>query len=518
MKFRDHNYQQLPAKQEQIDAVDYPVTVSPSRKRPNVKILSRLVIITLGLTVLITTFSKLSSRLLGSPELTEDELVSHYLNTLQTNLAANWSYAYSRDNQLAGTNLKMVKWAQSQYQSFGLDSEIDEYTALVSYPIDQSISLLGTNITRNGSYSKVIYKPSLKEDIIKEDPTSKLQVPAFLGYAKSGNVTAQFIYANYGTKKDFEKLVELGVPLKGKIAIIRYGAIFRGLKIKFAQDHGIAAVLLYSDPYDDGEIVPQNGYKTYPNGFARNPSAIQRGSAQFLSFGPGDPSTPGYAIKPGEEEKHGINRTDPSFSIPSIPALPISYREVTPILKTLNGYGAQIPEWQDNHGLIENFDYSVGPNPNFTLNLYNKQDFNVTTMYNILTKVEGHNKDDVIIIGNHHDSWVPAAGDPHSGSAVVMELGRALGELVKLGWKPKRSIWLASWDGEEYGLIGSTEFGEYHADFLQKKVVAYLNLDVATIGGNLKMNASPLLYSLLRDVADKLELYSVFRSFRNSES
>ncbi|GME93755.1 unnamed protein product [Ambrosiozyma monospora] len=351
MKFKDHNYQQLTAKEESIHA--------PFKKQSKVQIVSRIVVIALGLTVLATSFSRLTIKLFGSPELTKDELISHYLNTLETNLASNWSYAYSRDNQLAGTNLELVKWAQAQYQSFGLDSEIDEYTALVSYPIDQSISLIGNDITRNGSYSKVIYKPSLKEDIIEEDPTSKIQVPAFLGYAKSGNVTAQFIYANYGTKKDFEKLVELGVSLKGKIAIIRYGSIFRGLKIKFAQDHGIAAVLLYSDPYDDGEIVPQNGYKTYPHGFARNPSALQRGSAQFLSFGPGDPSTPGYAIKPGEEEKLGINRTDPSFSIPSIPALPISYREVTPILKTLNGYGAQIPEWQDNHGLIENFDYSM---------------------------------------------------------------------------------------------------------------------------------------------------------------
>ncbi|ODV82781.1 hypothetical protein CANARDRAFT_204542 [[Candida] arabinofermentans NRRL YB-2248] len=429
---------------------------------------------------------------IGSRQFLKSELYDSYLKVLETNLASNWSEIYAATPQLAGTNMEMVNWAKDTFESFGFDSvEIDEYDVYMSYPLDQSLKLF----SKNGS---LVYEASLKEKEFEEDPNSSIFVPAFLGYAESGDVTAEYVYCHFGTKEDYETLEKLGVELQGKIAVVRYGKIFRGLKVKFAQEHGMKAVLLYSDPFEDGDMIEENGFKPYPEGPARQPSSIQRGSVQFLSYGPGDPTTPGYAIKPGESK----SRSSPYYTVPRIPALPISYEEVTPILQKLSGHGLKIDSWSD--GLIKGFDYSVGPNPKYKLNLMNDQEFNISTMHNIMAKIEGENPNDVILIGNHHDSWIPSAGDPHSGSATMMEIARGLTTLTKLGWKPKRSIWIGSWDGEEYGLLGSTEFGEYFAKELQKNLVAYINLDVASIGGVLSMGASPLLHDLLRETADLL--------------
>lgn len=413
------------------------------------------------------------------------------LNSLKTNHAGEWLRDYSQDNQLAGINMRMVYYTLNRFKQFGLDNAyIDEYTSFMSYPLDQSLSLIANN--------SIIYKPSLIEDNIDEDPNSFYKVPAFLGYAANGNVTAEYVYCNYGTFEDFQQLIDLGVYLEGKIAIIRYGAIFRGLKIKYAQEHGMIAVLLYTDTYDDGEVTVQNGFKPYPEGLARNPSTIQRGSAQFLSMTPGDPTTPGYAIKPGENK----SRSDPYSTIPKIPALPISYKEVIPILQKLSGYGPKINDWK---GLVDGYDYSIGPNPSYKLNLYNKQEFNISTMHNIMGKIEGDDNSKFILIGNHHDSWTPSAGDPHSGSSTLLEIIRAFGDLLQTGWKPRISIVFASWDGEEYGLIGSTEFAEYYEHKLNKECIAYINSDVAAVGSILELHSSPLLNDLLLETAKELQ-------------
>ena len=213
------------------------------------------------------------------------------LSSLETNLAGDWLKDYSRDNQLAGTNLKMVNYTAEKFIQLGLkDVFIDEYTSYMSYPLDNGLKLINKNT------SEIIFNASLIEDEIDEDKNSKIYVPAFLGFAANGNVTSQYIYCNYGTMEDFQKLNDLGIDLKGKIAIIRYGKIYRGLKIKFAQENEMIGVLIYTDTMDDGNVIVQNGFKPYPKGFARNPSAIQRGSALFLSINPGDPTTPGYAI------------------------------------------------------------------------------------------------------------------------------------------------------------------------------------------------------------------------------
>ena len=421
-----------------------------------------------------------------------------YLKTLETNLASNWSKIYIAEPHLAGTNLGLVNFTRDKFEEYGLKASTDVYDILVSYPKSHDLNLL------DAESGDLLYKAPLKEDVIKEDSTTEGDdlVPTFLGYAANGNVTGQYVYANYGSMDDFAKLKELGVDVTGKIVVVRYGGLFRGLKVKFAQDNGAIGVLLYSDPGDDHGITEANGYKQYPKGPARQESSVQRGSVQFLggkNTAPGDPTTPGYASKPGAV------RVDPHDSIGKIPALPISYREVKPILKALNGHGVNLTDdsWI---GALEGFDYFTGPSKLVELNLYSDQDFKITPLTNVYGEVDGVHKNEVIVIGNHRDAWIKGgAGDPNSGSSALVEIARGLGELQAKGYKFQRPIVLMSWDGEEYGLLGSTEYGEYASKYLQKNVVAYLNVDVAASGTKLNLEGCPSLFKLLKSVAKELE-------------
>lgn len=421
-----------------------------------------------------------------------DKSIDFVVDILKDNKAGEWAKKYTAEAHLPGTNFGLVQWTRDKFEEYGLKAEIDTYDIFVSYPDSHDLNLLD-------SEGEVLYKAPLKEDVIEEDSTTLGDdlVPTFLSYAANGNVTAQYVYANYGTVEDFDLLEKLGVNVTGKIVVARYGHIFRGLKVKFAQDRGAVGVLLYTDPGDDMGITPANGYKQYPHGPARHESSVQRGSVQFLGgvgAAPGDPTTPGYA------SKGDVERQDPHKSIGKIPVLPISYREVKPILEALNGQGEKAPKaWK---GELEGYDYHIGPNPNVTLNLYSNQIFNITPLWNVYGEIEGKNKDEVIIIGNHRDAWIKGgAGDPNSGSAALIEIARALGALKASGYEFERTIILQSYDGEEYGLLGSTEFGEYAAKKLQRNVVAYLNMDVATIGRYFSLSASPVLNKVLRKVA-----------------
>lgn len=420
-----------------------------------------------------------------------------YLNALETNLASNWSKIYTSEPHLAGTNVGLVNFTRDKFEQYGFEATVDEYEILVSYPKDHDLNLLEDG--------ELIYKAPLKEDVIEEDETTSGDdlIPTFLGYAANGNVTAEYVYVNYGTIDDFERLKALGVDITGKIAVVRYGKIFRGLKVKFAQDSGAIGVLIYSDPGDDGELTVANGYEQYPKGPARQESSVQRGSVQFLGgIGayPGDPTTPGYASKPG------CDRVDPHKAIGKIPVLPISIREVKPILAKLNGHGVKLTD-ESWIGKLEGFDYYTGPSKKNELNLYNNQDFNISTLSNVYGEIKGEYDDEVILIGNHRDAWIKGgAGDPNSGSATILEIARALGELKAQGFKFKRTIRFASWDGEEYGLLGSTEYGEYAAETLKKNVVAYLNLDVAVEGvENLSLAGVPSLLNIVKKAASMLK-------------
>ncbi|EXJ66483.1 glutamate carboxypeptidase II [Cladophialophora psammophila CBS 110553] len=426
-----------------------------------------------------------------SAGVTFDELIELLLETPNEDKARSWSEYYTSGPHLAGKNLSQALWTRERWEEFGVKSDIVAYDVFINYPSDHRLALLVGH--------KVKYECSLEEDIIDEDPTTSLKdrIPTFHGYSASGNVTAPYVYVNFGTYQDFEDLRAANITLEGKIALAKYGRIFRGLKVKRAQELGMVGVVIYSDPQEDGDITEENGYKTYPDGPARNPSSVQRGSTQYISTLPGDPTTPGYPSKPGAP------RVDPHGSTPRIPSLPISYADALPLLKALNGHGPNASSfnknWQGGGLAHKGVEYNIGPSPDsMVLNLMNEQEYVTTPLWNVIGIVNGTAKDEVIVVGNHRDAWIAGgAGDPNSGSAALNEVIRSFGEALKAGWKPLRTIVFASWDGEEYGLIGSTEWVEEYLPWLSSSTVAYLNVDVGARGTHFEAAASPLLNKVL---------------------
>lgn len=397
------------------------------------------------------------------------------------NNAAEYLYEYTHSPHLPGEGDSVTQYTIDKMKEFGFSPYKEKYQVWYNKHIDNSVALINPE-------GEVIYEPSLLEDELTEDKTANntITIPAFHAFSANGNVTANYIYANYGSREDYAKLKEAGVQTNGTIHIIRYTQLFRGIKVKNAERAGAVGVLIYSDAQDDDEITVKNGYKPYPKGPARNPSSLQRGSVGYFTDQPGDPTTPGFpSSRLGKRE-------DPSPYIPGIPSLPISAKEVTPLLKQITGKGVNF-DWS---GDIEDFDYSTGPS-DYKIHLYNEQEYSVKPITNILYVIPGL-LNEKIFIGNHRDSWsVSGAGDPGSGSAILLEITRAFGHLVKKGWKPLRTIVVASWDGEEYGMLGSTEYGEYHKRDLQNNVIAYLNLDMGVIGSKLQVDSNPLLDNFL---------------------
>ncbi|KAI5304227.1 hypothetical protein KEM56_006719 [Ascosphaera pollenicola] len=420
-----------------------------------------------------------------------DTLKQILLDTPDPQKVRDWNQYYASGPHLTGKNISQAVWTQQKWQEWGLDVDIATYDVYLNYPREHRLALLNTT----NNQTQVTYEASLEEDVLEEDPTSGLEdrVPTFHGYSASGNVTAPYVYANFGRYKDYEALIEAGIDLTGKIVIVKYGHCFRGLKIKRAEELGAVGVIIYTDPQEDGDITEANGFDTYPNGPARNPSAVQRGSVQYLSFAPGDPTTIGYPSLPG------VERQDTVGHIPTIPSIPISYQDAIPLLKVLNGHGPKAEElgsqWEGGALGYKGVEYNVGPTPDdVVINLYNDQEYKITPMWNVIGVMEGLIPDEVIVVGNHRDSWIAGgAVDPNSGSATMNEVIRSFGEAKKQGWKPLRTVIFASWDGEEYGLLGSTEWVEDKLSWLKRATVAYLNVDVSTAGTKFGASASPLL-------------------------
>ncbi|KAK8043696.1 PA domain-containing protein [Apiospora rasikravindrae] len=436
-----------------------------------------------------------------------DKLKDILLETPSGEKASEWSKYYTAGPHLAGRNLSQAEWTRDRWNEWGVKSDIVAYDTYINYPLGHRLALLEKSKTKSDSWN-VTFEATLEEDVLEEDPTSSLpnRIPTFHGYSASGNVTAPFVYVNYGTYQDFEDLVKANITLTGHIALARYGGIFRGLKVKRAQELGMIGCVIFTDPGDDGEVTDENGYKTYPNGPARHPSSVQRGSVQFLSVAPGDPTTPGYPSKPG------VPRKSVDGAIPSIPSLPISYAEAVPILKALNGHGPKATEfnqyWTKNMGLkYKGVQYNVGPSPkDVVLNLVNDQDYTITPQWDVIGIINGTIPDEVIVVGNHRDAWIAGgAGDPNSGSAVLNEAIRSFGKALEKGWKPLRTIVFASWDGEEYGLIGSTEWVEEYLPWLSATNVAYVNLDVGVRGPYFTASAAPMLSKLVYDVTSMVQ-------------
>jgi N-acetylated-alpha-linked acidic dipeptidase len=285
-------------------------------------------------------------------------------------------------------------------------------------------------------------------------------------------------------------------------SLMKYsGGPFRGLKVKNAQAYGMIGAVIFSDPGDDGNMTEAKGVAAYPNGKARNPTTIQRGSVQFLSTYPGDPTTPGYVSKPG------VPRADHKVVTPGIPSLPISWIEAQPILQALNGYGTNGTAVNRTGwvGAIPGVSYSTGAGAPATLSMSNVMNDTYTSIWDAVGIINGTSPDEVVIVGNHRDAWiVGGAADPNSGSAVLIELAKAFGKLTATGWKPTRTIVLCSWDAEEYGLVGSTEWVEEYIPWIKNAAVSYLNIDVAVSGPIPDFSATPDLHAAAIDIMKKV--------------
>jgi N-acetylated-alpha-linked acidic dipeptidase len=316
-------------------------------------------------------------------------------------------------------------------------------------------------------------------------------VVAYNAYSPAGDVTGEVVYANYGLPEDYAELDRLGVSVAGKIVLVRYGKSFRGVKVHVAEDHGARGVLIYSDPADDG--FGQG--PVYPAGPWRPADSIQRGSIQYLWEYPGDPLTPDKASVPGTKRLDPSEATD----LAKIPSNPISYGDAQPLLQNLAG-----PEGPAGFQGGLGFTYHVGPGPT---EAHMKLDIGYETepVTDVVATIRGtRHPEQAVVVGGHSDAWTYGANDNDSGWTATMEIGRSLGKLLKRGWRPERTIVLAGWDGEEYGLLGSTEFGEQYARDIKKNVVAYINMDI--VGGReFSAGAVPSMDKTLEDITKTVQ-------------
>ena len=378
-------------------------------------------------------------------------------------------------------------YVRDQMRSYGLAAELKEYQVWLNYPkTDPIVELVAPRRE----------KISVREAALKDDPTSSNPkiTPLFNGYAATGDVTAPLVYANYGLPPDYDALTKAGVDVKGKIVIVRYGNSFRGVKAKVAQDHGAIGCIIYSDPADDGYAQGE----VYPKGPWRPVTAGQRGSVQYLFQYPGDPLTPGKPAIPGTPR---ISLEEAYGDIPRIPVQPLAYDEARKLIEPLKG-----PIRPAGFQGAFPFPYRVGGTDDVRVHLKTDMDYAQRTLWDVVARIDGNEeKDRWVVMGNHRDAWVFGAVDPNSGSATMLETAHGFGELLKQGWKPRRTIILCSWDGEEYGLIGSTEWVEENDSELQQKAVAYLNLDAAVSGPNYSASAVPSLWRLIRSATREIK-------------
>jgi len=378
-------------------------------------------------------------------------------------------------------------YVRDQMLSYGLNAELAEYQVWLNYPkTDPIVELVSPRRERL----------SVREAVIKDDPTSsnKKITPLFNGYAATGDVTASLVYANYGLPPDYEALEKSGVDVKGKIVIVRYGNSFRGVKAKVAQDHGAVGCIIYSDPEDDGYAQGD----VYPKGPWRPVASGQRGSVQFLFHYPGDPLTPGKPAIPGTPR---ISLEQAYEDIPRIPVQPLAYDEARKLIEPLRG-----PVRPRGFQGAFPFPYHVGGTNDVRVHLKTDMDYASRKIWDVVARIDGSaEKDRWIVMGNHRDAWVFGAVDPNSGTATMLETARGFGQLLKNGWQPRRTIILCSWDAEEYGLEGSTEWAEEHDAELQQKAVAYLNVDVAVNGPNYSASSVPSLWKLIRSATREIK-------------
>ena len=382
--------------------------------------------------------------------------------------------AYDKEN---------AEFIASQFRLWGFQTEIEQFEVIFPTPKTRLVEMTGPEH----------FTASLTEPPVKEDPTSELtgeQLPTYNAYSSDGDVTGQLVYVNYGTPSDYEVLEQRGISVQGKIVIARYGGCWRGIKPKVATEHGAIGCLIYSDPREDGYFQGD----TYPEGAWRNEHGAQRGSVCDLPLYPGDPLTPGVGAT---KEAKRLPRSE-APSLAKIPVQPLSYADATPLLRALRGPVAP-QAWRGALPLT----YHLGPGP-ATVHLKLEFNWAQTPVYDVIARMAGSERpEEWIIRGNHEDAWVCGAEDPLSGTVALMEEARALAGLARKGWKPRRTVIYAVWDGEEPGLLGSTEWVETHAAELRQKAAVYVNSD-SNDRGFLSAGGSHTLERLVNEVAREI--------------
>ena len=383
--------------------------------------------------------------------------------------------AYGKEN---------AEWILARFKEWGWDAQIENYDVLFPTPKERSVEMVEPSR----------FRLTLEEPPVAVDPTSSQkseQLPSFNAYSVDGDVTGPLVYVNYGRPVDYEELDRRGISVKGAIVIARYGASWRGIKPKVAAERGAIGCLIYSDPRDDGYWVDG----VFPDGPMRSKDGVQRGSVMDIPTYPGDPTTPGRGSTAGTSRLELKDVT----TLTKIPVLPISYGDAQPLLAALTGEAAPM-DWRGGLPIT----YRIGPGP-ARVHMKLAFDWSLKRVHNVIARLPGSTyPDEWILRGNHHDAWVNGAQDPASGMAAELEEARALGELVKQGWRPKRTIVYAAWDGEEQGLLGSTEWVEHHEAELRDKAAVYINTD-GNGRGFLGVGGSHALEPLVNAVAKEVE-------------
>ncbi len=396
--------------------------------------------------------------------------------------------------------LENARTLLSLYQSFGFDAHIEVFHVLFPSPKTRVLELLGPHG----------YRAGLSEPVISSDPSSryaKEALPPFNAYSRDGDVTAPLVYVNYGLPKDYEELEKRGIDVKGKIVLARYGASWRGVKPKVAAEHGAVGCIIFSDPKDDG----YGQGDMYPDGPWRNGYSVQRGSVAEMTLYPGDALTPGV----GATENAKRLRIEDAPTITKIPTLPIGAKDALPLIESLTG-GVAPDGWRG--GFPTTYRLGASKNPVHLKVAFN---WDLVEARDVVAQIKGSElPDEWVVRGNHHDGWVCGAEDPLSGQVALLSEAKALGALLKTGWRPKRTVIYCSWDGEEPGLLGSTEWAETHAEELSQKAVAYINTD-STDRGFLGAEGSQALRKFITgvagDVTDPETSLSVLARLRDSQ-
>ena len=384
----------------------------------------------------------------------------------------------------------------AKFKSYGWDAQMETYTVLFPYPKVRLLEMTGPK-----KYTALLKEPALKEDGTSSQPDL---LPSYNAWSADGDVSGELVFVNFGLPEDYETLESLGIDVKGKIVIARYGRSWRGVKPKIAQDHGAVGCIIYSDPKEDGYYQGD----VYPKGAFKNEFGAQRGSVMDMVIYPGDPLTPGVGAI-GDAKR--IDRKD-ATNLLKIPVLPISYHDAQPLLAALEGPVA--PEsWRGALPIT----YHIGPGA-AKVHLKMESEWKMVPAYNVIAKIKGSQfPDQWVIRGNHHDAWVHGANDPISGIASMLEEAKAIGEMVKNGYRPKRTLVFAAWDAEEPSLMGSTEWVENHQEELKQKAVIYINTDGSGrgfLGAGGSHGLETLIDDIAKDVKDPQTNVSVYERLK----